>query len=728
MGYTLDKSDMQTVQKLLDVIYSDTPNENVVEDALLSLWGLIGKRLVAIHLHRAKRPTIEMGETAADSGIGGKADEEYPQHRDRDKIPALKQYILTSKPDFFKHLIGISKDPDIEVNYLLLIYKGSLIAEMLRNSPPHKLAFIPYIDYLFYLTFRVDLEDSSITSRMHDLAKFPIAQLLCPDPNAEDAYRATFETLAHEINALSDYLPLNLPASAMNKELVRKQMVLSYGLQHLCDAPLEPEAIPGFVEAGGLDALLGVITRGPLSLPDAVSANNSLDQACAALSTLIGRSSSDVLAQALVERQAVAPLIQQMIHICGLEDLNCPPEIPYALPFLAKWDETLRRQISTEAQRISSLDLKDLSPGAMVVLWGLVNGAQTCNIGEITKLAESEKYVPLILAPCEPGATGYVMRAAGYALENRIGQPGDQLRKGIATPEMVEKLVILLEFDCERDTVHMSSSTRVLRELVLPTREKGVGEVVNPDEEFERVNKPFCQVFGKAIKARCEAAQALESQGDTGEGNNIVVQELSEEELANTKNVNMLKVLVDEPYTAMALLANGLLDYQQYLLSSRSAFIRHEGLQLLGALCHDFSLTEDNACILNVIELLKPTVAHMLYDPRALIRVMALKWLDGAMRCRYLKSEDPVQYKTGVDFIREFASEEKLEMMLRGTREDARAASVMIELVARHLTGPKARDRLQNNEELVGLLWSWALRDRKVNQIWAHIFQFTDML
>lgn len=670
---------------------------------------------------------IETEEATADSDGGDDDNDAEGDGQDaRDKILALKRHILTTNPDLFKQIASIPEDTNIEGDPTVLMYKAEFIAEMLRDSPPCKLVFIPYIDQLLRYAFRVDPGDSVMNSGWHCLFRCPIGELLRPDPNAENAHRAAVEALSREVKALSDLLPSDLSASAMTEDLAKKQKALTYGLQSIAELPLKPDAVPAFIQAGGLDVLLGVFARGPLSLPDMESPNDSLEHASNALYKLMDDSSSSgALAEALVERQAVIPLIKNMTYICGLEGVYSAPDVPRTLPSLAKWNKTPRKQIVEGAKRFVTSKPEDFGPGAALVLWGLIEGAQTHDIDEMKEVNKSKKYVSFFLAPCEPGTNDYVMIAAGEALAHRIGQPGHQLRKGIATPPTLEKFMNLLDFDCSRSASDISPSIQVLRELVLPTSEEDTGGAVYPEEDLKRVNKQFCQMFSKVVRARWEAAQALASKDDSGEDSEVVIQEPSEEGLTNMKVVSMLKVLVDEQYTAMALLADGLLDYQQYLLFSSSALTRRAGLELLGALCHGSSLMEDFTYVPNIIDAFKPIMVHMLDDSRALIRALALQWLGNIMGYRHPKGDSATQYKPAVDFVTESVSSEKLVAMLKGNSEEVKVAAAMVELMARHSTGFEVQDRLGKNEKLVELLWDGVFWDEeKVSVVQPHIPRF----
>ncbi|KAF8609127.1 hypothetical protein BDV93DRAFT_503547 [Ceratobasidium sp. AG-I] len=245
MVYALDESDVQGIKELLGIIYAPTPDDLVISSALESLKAL-----------------IETKGTTTGSDDGNHGDEKGAQENNQEKIPALKQYILAAKPDLFKHLIDVPKGSGVEEDFLVLSGKAELIGEMLRDSPPCKLAFIPYINELLHYAFQVSPEDSATYNRGQYLLSHAIGELLCPDSEAEDAHRVALEALSDQVKMLSDYLPLDLSASAMTEDLVAKQKMLASGLESLAALPLKLDAVPAFVEAGGLDALLGVVARG----------------------------------------------------------------------------------------------------------------------------------------------------------------------------------------------------------------------------------------------------------------------------------------------------------------------------------------------------------------------------------------------------------------------------------------------------------------------------------
>ncbi|KAG8688027.1 hypothetical protein FRC08_011657, partial [Ceratobasidium sp. 394] len=163
-------------------------------------------------------------------------------------------------------------------------------------------------------------------------------------------------------------------------------------------------------------------------------------------------------------------------------------------------------------------------------------------------------------------------------------QPGNQLRKGISTPVQVKKFVLLVEYACSQSAPDISPTIQVLRELVLPTDPEATGGFFDPAEDLKRIDKKFCKTFGKEIKTRYDAARALAPK-DAVDGE---VQEPSEEGLANMKNAKMLSVVVDEQYTTIALIVEGLLEYLEYLILNQSSPLsRRAGLELLTALTHD---------------------------------------------------------------------------------------------------------------------------------------------
>ncbi|KAG8678830.1 hypothetical protein FRC09_019507, partial [Ceratobasidium sp. 395] len=258
----------------------------------------------------------------------------------------------------------------------------------------------------------------------------------------------------------------------------------------------------------------------------------------------------------------------------------------------------------------------------------------------------------------------------------------------------------------------ISSTIQVLRELVLPTDPENSGGWFDPDEDVKRINKEFCKIFGKTIRTRYEAAQALAPKDETEDGSEV--QEPSEEGLANMKNVKMLAVIVDEQYSAGALLAEDLLDYLRYLIfNTRSPLSRRAGLELLTALTHNSSLSSDFRYVPLVIEAFQPPAVMLLDDPRALIRSMAMEWLVKTTYYRHPNAQmSDNGYKPAIDFVMKNVTEEKLVQMLQGTENEAKVAASMIEAMARHSTGPEVREKLRKNQQLVEGLWNGAPEDK----------------
>ncbi|KAG9074035.1 hypothetical protein FRC06_010985 [Ceratobasidium sp. 370] len=162
----------------------------------------------------------------------------------------------------------------------------------------------------------------------------------------------------------------------------------------------------------------------------------------------------------------------------------------------------------------------------------------------------------------------------------------------------------------------------------------------------------------------------------------------------------------------MALLAEGLLDYLQYLIFNQSSPLsRRAGLEFLTALTHDSSLSSDYAYVTGVIDAFKMPVVLLLDDPRALIRALAMQWLVKIMSYRHPKGQELYRYKPAIDFVMESVTEEKLLEMLKGTENEAQVAAMMIEAMAQHSTGPEVRERLKKNRELVEALWNGVFWD-----------------
>ncbi|KAG9083372.1 hypothetical protein FRC06_004562, partial [Ceratobasidium sp. 370] len=536
MGATVDDSEIQSLRELLDVVFAAGSEDEAVSEALISL-----------------RVMIELDEPMGDDGDEDKEDTDKEDMSATSRIAAVKQYILATKPIFFEYLLKMPEGQDGEVDMSLSEFKFDLIIEMLRNFPPAKLAFMPHIDQLLRSSFREDPGASYAFRLQDDMTQRSVAELLHPDEDAEDANKATQEALSKHIQLFSELLSPDLQGSGMTEALANKQRALAYGLANIAKAPLKPNAVPAFIQAGGLDALLTIVRRGPLSIPDVESSNASLEDACDALSTLMDDSACKELAQALVERQAISPLLKDMSYLCGLEGMYSASRVPRTLVTLSKLNETLRQQVTAEAKRMVKSDHKDHGPGAAVTLWNMLQAAEENDIEEILGIIKSKEYVPFFLAHCRPGTSDEVLDAVGDALAARIAQPGDQLRKGISTPEQVEKFAALVEYACSQSAPDISTTIQVLRELILPTDPEATGGFFDPDEDLKRVDKKFCKMFGKEIKTRYDAAQALAPKDMVDGGGEV--QEPSEEGLANMKNVKMLSVIVDEQYSTMALLA-----------------------------------------------------------------------------------------------------------------------------------------------------------------------------
>ncbi|KAF8609126.1 hypothetical protein BDV93DRAFT_550669 [Ceratobasidium sp. AG-I] len=409
----------------------------------------------------------------------------------------------------------------------------------------------------------------------------------------------------------------------------------------------------------------------------------------------------------LVDSPITVPAIVKGLRAFTAENQSLPAlgrDIPSALPALAKWNEILLKQIVAEAETLFASNPKDLAPGNLVVLRQLITGAESYNINELNKLAKSEGWVPFFLTPCEPGAGEDFMRIASEVLADRASQPGHQLYRSISTSEMIEKFVNLLAFYSTRESPQDSLSVLTFQQLVSPTTAEDAGEVILSDEELERAKTTFCGMFDQAIKARCQAAQALAPASSSDKDEEGVFREPSEEGLANMKNVSLLKVLIECQYITTALLPDGLFDYQKYLLSSHSALTRRAGLEFLDTLCHSPYSIEGSKNHSDITDAFKSTVVHMLDDSRALIRVLALKWLGNII-------DHPVRYKPGFDFVMASVSEEKLVAALKGAEQAVAAAAKVIGSMAKYSTGWEVKDRLRKNEVLVELLWNGTFWD-----------------
>ncbi|KAG8701386.1 hypothetical protein FRC09_005399 [Ceratobasidium sp. 395] len=576
MGATLNESDIHVLHEHLGVIFAPESSKEAVCEAL--------KLLTAI---------IEPDKSII-SGNGSDEENSGPEDATvKDRTNALKQEVLATKPNFFAHLLMLPKDEDTDLYVGTFSPKSEAIVEMLRNFPPAKLAFAPYVDQLLQSSFRENSRQGFILRVQDRMTRAAVAELLRPDPAAVDANKATKEALLKYIQSFSEILSPSLQADNTTEALAKKQQALACGLLSITEAPLHPDATPVFIQVGGLDALLAIIHRGPLSIPDMESPNESVDDACDALFRLMDDSGCEVLVDALVERQAISPLLKQMAHVYVLEGMyNRASLLVRKLVAVSRSNETLRKQVIAEAKTMVASNPKNVGPGATAVLWDILQAAKDNAINEMKEVSKSKKYVPFFLAPCKLGASDDILDTVGEALAARVGQPGDQLRKGVSTPEQVEKFVFLIEHACTWSAADISPTIRVLRELILPADQEATGSV----------NGHFCRTFGKAIKTRFNAAQALASRVSVGEGNEV--QEPSEEGLANMKNVKMLSVIVDEQYSALTLIVEAdLLEYLQYLaFNPRSPLSRRAGLELITALTHDSSLSSDFEHVPDVID------------------------------------------------------------------------------------------------------------------------------
>jgi hypothetical protein len=612
--------------------------------------------------------------------------------RDKDKvgkaqarIVALKHHILVIKPNFFEHLLTFHDDKDEDMDMDVITTKSELLAEILQDFPQAKTAVVPFIEQLLLSLFQEDADNSGARRAWNSIARCPIAALLCPDSKAHGANKAVVKALSAKIKSFPQILSTKLKAGDMNDALIRKQKALAYGLLNITDTPLDAAAVPSFIRSDGLDALLAVITRGPLSpLGAEVSRNESLEDACNALSHLMDTSTSEDLGEALIARQAVAPLIKQMTYICELEDVFSSEDVLRSLMDLAKYHNAILKEVLSEAQNMISLNPKGLGPGAPIVLWLLLEYAPENEIEK--RISTSKNYVPYFLNKSKPGTSGKILNAVGEALALRIGEPGRQLRKGISTPEDVEKFVHLLEYASTQSTPEISPTAQVLRELVLPSGDKDNEGFSGPEADLKRVNKQFCNLFSKALKTRWDAALALAFKVSVNEGNGRAVTEPSEdlEGLAHLKNGMMLSMVAGEQYIIMALLANGLLDYLKAMIFSPSPLSRRVGLEVLSAMTKDSSWSGDFPYVPEIIDAFKEPVANMLHTE---------------------------QYQIGIDFVMQSVTEAKLLEMLRGTVDEAKVAADMIESMARHAIGSKTQTRLKKNQALVEALWNGVFWD-----------------
>ncbi|KAG8688026.1 hypothetical protein FRC08_011656 [Ceratobasidium sp. 394] len=247
------------------------------------------------------------------------------------RIAAMKQYILTTKPNCFEYLLKLPEGKDDEVDISSLESKFDVIVEMLRSFPPAKQAFVPHVDQLLRSSFRED-PDTSYALRLQDsMIQRSVAELLRSDTATAGANMATRETLSKHIQLFSGILSPDLQAGGMTEALANKQRALASGLVGIVKAPIKPNAVPTFIQAGGLDALLAIIHRGPFSVPDVESPNASLEDACDALYSLMDDyAACKELAQVLVKRQVVPPLLKGMSYICGLEGIYSASRLAHA--------------------------------------------------------------------------------------------------------------------------------------------------------------------------------------------------------------------------------------------------------------------------------------------------------------------------------------------------------------------------------------------------------------
>ncbi|KAG8750951.1 hypothetical protein FRC11_009861 [Ceratobasidium sp. 423] len=193
-------------------------------------------------------------ESPRDEDDGEEVESEADKAKDR--IIAMKEFIFTQKPDLLEYLLKFPDDKDEGVDEYTFSAKAESLAEILKGYSPLKASTIPFIDQLIVSLFREDLDDSPTHRAWALIARCPIVALLRPDPEARDAHAAS----------------------------------------------------------GALDTLLTVIARGPLSPIGAVTAQNaSINEACTALYQLMDNAKPEVLAQALIDRQAVGSPLKYML-------------------------------------------------------------------------------------------------------------------------------------------------------------------------------------------------------------------------------------------------------------------------------------------------------------------------------------------------------------------------------------------------------------------------------
>ncbi|CAE6428584.1 unnamed protein product [Rhizoctonia solani] len=691
MSHVLEDSDTQSLLECLDSIYASPSDSEALKEALTLLK--------------------EMIETTEERLLDEDDSEEEDGNEEdgmKARPVAMKEFIFTTKPDLFQYLLKFPNGKEDDADEDVLNAKAELLAELVKGYPPSKASLMPLVDQLLVFSFREDLDDDPIIRAWASMARYPIAALLRPDPEAHAAHEAALKAFAAKIKSFDTLTP-ELKANEMDEDMRNKQKALVNGLFNVTRTPLEPDAALPFIESGALDALLNIIARGPLSPRGAeTSLNSSLDDACTALSQLMDNAKPEVLAQALIDRQVVGSLIKQMTYICHSEDIIWASDVPRSLVVLAKSNETLLQQIVTEAQNILNADPNELGPGAPVVLWKLLDCATNNDIEDLEKkVSKSNKYVPFFLAAIEPSASENVLNAVSEALAARIGEPGRQLRNGIHTPEQVEKITQLVEYACTQSAPDISPAMNVLRELILPSSDKDTGGWTDPKEELKRANKEFWQTFATVMKTRLDAACALAPEVMTREPRDTIIEEPSELGQAHMKNVKVLVQLVTEQYTTMALLPD-LCKYLQTLLLNPSPLSRRAGLELLTALTRDSSLSKDFEYVPGLIEGFKRAVEYTLSDPRKLLRAMALEWLNRLTAYRHPEAEDFSRYKPGVDFVLEVVTEDILVEMLKGTSDEVKVAAEMIQSMASRSIGTEVADRLKKNKELVEALWNGA--------------------
>ncbi|CAE6497879.1 unnamed protein product [Rhizoctonia solani] len=655
MARPLEESDTQLASEYLDHIYASPSDNEILLEALTMLKGMV--------------ETTEEWPPNEDDEDENECEEDKIQTRPI----AVKEFIFATKPDLFEHLIGLSDDQSESADEDVLNAKAELIAELLGGYSPLKASLVPLIERFLVLSFREDLDDDPVSRAWGSVARYPIAELFYPDLEAQASHEAMSKAFAAKIKSFNVLTP-ELKADEMDEDLRNEQRALINGLHNVTRTPLQPDAVVPFIESGALDALLTIVARGPLSpRGDESTLNSSLDDACTALSQLMDSAKPEILAQVLIDRRAVGPLIRQMTYMCHHEDLISASDIARSLVVLAKSSTTVLQQIVTEARNIVNADTNEFGPGAPVVLWKLLDYAADNGIEDLEEaVGYSRKYVPFFLSAIVPSASESILNAVGEALAARIDRPGRQLRDGISTPEQVEKIVQLVEYACTQSAPDISPAMFVLRELILPSSEKDTGGWVDSKEELRRANKDFWKTFAKIMKSRLDAACALAPEVTTQEPRDMVIEEPSEVGQEHMKNVKVLVQLVTEQYTAMALLPD-LCEYLQTLLLNPSPLSRRAGLELLAAMTRDSSLAKDFAFVPDLIEGFKMAIAYTLTDPRKLLRAMALEWLNRLTAYRHPEAEDFSRHKPGVEFILEVVTDDILLDMLNGTSDEVKA-------------------------------------------------------